>query len=215
MVYIHESLEYEKIEEDERDGNLQYMIVRVSKPVQVNIVVVYNPPNESHVGRFASYLKFLEEKKLLLKPPVVLLGDININRLDLTNTKYSETHVNAMQRALTELNLEQQVNRITRMQSKAVLDHIYTSQSLKISECDVMRINESDHDIVYCVLFGTEFELDIKRRQDSYEKSLKGDDTKKKTDKEVRKLLHDAQRWAELFKRHAKEIDELRAELEA
>lgn len=113
------------------------------------------------------------------------------------------------------MNLEQQVNRITRMQSKAILDHIYTSQSLKISECDVMRINESDHDIVYCVLFGTEFELDIKRRQDSYEKSLKGSDTKKKTDKDVSKLLHDAQRWAELFKKHAREIDELRAELEA
>ena len=78
MVYIHESLQYEKIEEDERDGNLQYMIVRVSKPVQVNIVVVYNPPNESHVGRFASYLKFLAEKKLPLKHPVVLLGDKSI-----------------------------------------------------------------------------------------------------------------------------------------
>ena len=84
-----------------------------------------------------------------------------------------------------------------------------------ISECDVMRINASDHDIVYCVLIGTEFELDIKKRHDSYEKSLKGSDTKKNTDKDVSKLLYVAQRWAKLNKRHAREIDELRAELKA
>ena len=215
MVYIHKGLKYEKIEGGEKDGNLQYMIVRVSKPVQVDIVVVYNPPNGSHVERFASYLNFAIEK-LHSEHPVVLLGDINIDQLDLKNNKkYPQKHVAAIERALTHLNLEQQVNhRITRMQSKAILDHIYMSPDL-ISECDVMRIHASDHDIVYCVLIGTEFELDIKKRQDFYEKSLKGSDTKKKTDRDVRKLLYVAQRWAELTKRHAREIDELSAELKA
>ena len=217
MVYIHENFEYVKIKEEERDGNLQYMIVRVSKPVQVDIVVVYNPPNVSYAGRFTSYLNFFTEIKKYFRYPVVVLGDINIDRNDLG--KYPKIHVDKMEKTLADLKLAQQVKRITRLKpgsySGAILDHIYTSQNLKISECDVMRINESDHDIVYCVLFGTVLKSDIENRCGNYEKSLKRFEAKKKTEQEVRQLLYEAKRWAQLTKKHAREVDVLRAELEA
>ena len=217
MVYIHQGLKYVNIAANELKGNLQYIILRVSKPVKDDIVVIYNPPNDSHVARFTSYLDILAANRNVLRYPVVVLGDINIDQLNLT--KYPKTHVDAMKNALKRLNMEQQFNRITRLRpadwSGAILDHIYTTNLILIRECDVMRINVSDHDIVYCVLSGTEMKPDIKQRHDSYEKSLEQFASKKNSDIEVRILFYQAREWAGLAKEYARKVDELRSRLKA
>ena len=156
IVYIHDSLQYTRITAAEGGSNIQIMVLRVTRPFLVDVVIIYNPPtsDSSHVIDFTLVLAsiFAFRHRPAVPVPIVLLGDININLFD--REKYTNISINQMDSALQRVQIEQIVTRITRLDSDALLDHIYidTTSLLRIIECDVIRHTKSDHDIIFCVV---------------------------------------------------------------
>ena len=159
LVYIHNSLQYTRMTVAEGGRYIQFMVLQVTAPVLVDVVIIYNPPikDNSHVKDFtlvlASIFAFRPRPAAPAVPvPIVLLGDININLFD--REKYTNISINQMDSVLQRVQIEQIVNRITRLESHALLDHIYidTTSRHRIIECDVIRHALSDHDIIFCVV---------------------------------------------------------------
>ena len=154
IVYIHDSLQYTRITAAEGGSNIQFMVLRVTRPFLVDVVIVYNPPtsDSSHVKDFTLLISSMCAFRNCPDVPIVLLGDININLFGREH--YTNISINQMDFVLQRVQIAQIVNRITRLESHALLDHIYINNTSRrrIIEYDVIRHTLSDHDIIFCVV---------------------------------------------------------------
>ena len=130
-----------------------------SKPILLGIL--YRPPDKSDFVKHINNV--FTETGVLDKQECYLLGDLNINLiLDEKEIFSNKSYISNSQNLppLTKgyldfcfsFSLEQLISIPTRVTSKTatLIDHVLTNSSQKVSQCGVIELGISDHDLVYC-----------------------------------------------------------------
>ena len=129
-----------------------------SKPIQLGIL--YWPSDKSD---FVKHNNVFTETGVLDKQECYLLGDLNINLILDEKEIFSNKRFRSNSQNLSPLtkgyldfsfsfSLEQLISIPTRVTSKTatLIDHALTDSTQKVSQCSVIELGISDHDLVYC-----------------------------------------------------------------
>ena len=130
-----------------------------TKPILVSIL--YRPPNQQ---KFLEMLSSGLEKLELEKQEAYMLGDFNINLMQDGAYAFNKkciiqgktTLQNPLLKPLFELcnlfGLTQLIRDVTHVtcHSSTLIDHIFTNSERLISQCGVLNIGLSDHQMIFC-----------------------------------------------------------------
>src|SRR5207237_10732780 len=110
------------------------------------LITIYRPPQSTDIPAFLTSLELLIIKLQTSKLDVVITGDLNINLLLKTQMVYQLTNL------MRCYGLQQQIKAATREgDSSTLIDHIYTPINSKFIISEVLKINISDHHLLYTV----------------------------------------------------------------
>ena len=148
LCYIHKSINYDKgsITKSEGANNTQLLAIHLTYPVDLDLVIIYNPP----MSRHEKQLEMLLTSLLWGRDPsrhILIIGDVNVNYFEPTSRSFFST--------IETLNLQQLIDFYTRIEvvrRSSCVDHIYIQQKSMpyIIESGVVNFLQSDHDVIYC-----------------------------------------------------------------
>ena len=122
------------------------LLLPKSKPILIGII--YRPPDSS--GFLEKLNAAISKTENFDSQEVFILGDLNI---DLTNSKQSNSNGIKCYKEFCSLHglvqLIQEPTRITE-KSQTLLDHIISNSGKKVSQCGVLNLGVSDHQMIYC-----------------------------------------------------------------
>ena len=147
VCYLHKDVKYDRqTMSSQGANNTQFLAIHLTTPVDMDLVVVYNPPKLGVVNQMVFFLQSLLWRRDVNRP-IIFIGDMNVDFFDMKRFPSEK---------IAELSLVQLISSYTRItkKTKSCLDHIYIKQtsSLLIKESGVLRSTLSDHDIIYCTL---------------------------------------------------------------
>ena len=129
-------------------GNIECQWIELCYEHQRNIIIgnVYRPPN-GDVDEFIEHLENCIGKIDTGKKDIFICGDVNIDMLDKKNSSTLK-----LVEFLSQVGLSNYIKNPTRYSKhkNSCIDHIY-SNSNSISDCGVLDVNISDHELVYIV----------------------------------------------------------------
>ena len=130
-----------------------------SKPILLSIL--YRPPNKSDFVKHINNV--FTETGALDRQECYLPGDLNINLILDEKEYFSKKSYRPNGQNLPPLtngyldfcflfSLEQLISIPTRVTSRTatLIDHVLTNSSQKVSQCGVIELGISDHDLVHC-----------------------------------------------------------------
>ena len=120
--------------------NLEIVVVRISKPMQMIVISVYRPPS-TPIDVFINGM--LEIIAQFQNVPICVVGDLNE---DVSIT--SSTHCCTIFRLQ---GLKQMIKKPTH-DSGTIIDHVYVSHTPITIQKDVTDCYYSDHDFILCVI---------------------------------------------------------------
>ena len=148
VCYLHKDVQYDRQTVTKKPGknNTQYIAIHLISPVDLDLVVVYNPPKLGVVNQMVFLLQSLLWRRDVTRP-IMFIGDMNVDFFDMKHFPSEK---------IAELGLVQLISSYTRItkKTKSCLDHIYINQAFRphIQESGVLHSELSDHDIIYCTL---------------------------------------------------------------
>ena len=146
VVYMHNDIFYQLKACEEVHTHIQYVIISIFKPTIIDLVVLYSPPEKENKKLLGQLLQFLSSSNHS-NHPLVIIGDTNV---DYCGAEFQSNST-----------MEQKVKRYTRVvrnkkgeMKGTLIDHIYISKLhlSRMIECDVVRCDVSDHDLIYCTI---------------------------------------------------------------
>ena len=114
----------------------------------ITVGIFYRPPNQN---TFLDIIQNDFHKLNTTKNEVYILGDLNIN-LSTNNKQPSSPLLKQYKDFLCTYGLKQLVKSPTRITctSSSIIDHVITNSNEKVSECGVIDIGISDHEMIFC-----------------------------------------------------------------
>ena len=114
----------------------------------ITVGIFYRPPNQN---TFLDIIQNDFHKLNTTKNEVYILGDLNIN-LSTNNKQPSSPLLKQYKDFLCTYGLKQLVKSPTRItcSSSSIIDHVITNSNEKVSECGVIDIGISDHEMIFC-----------------------------------------------------------------
>ena len=152
LCYIHKDVNYDEgsITKSEGANNTQLLAIHLTYPVDLDLVIIYNPP----LSRHEKQLEMLLTSLLWKRDPsrhILIIGDVNVNFFEPQKPERFFSTIET-------LKLQQLIDFYTRIEvfrRSSCVDHIYVQRkSLPyIREGGVVRFLHSDHDVIYCTWF--------------------------------------------------------------
>lgn len=146
--YLKAPYKFKKYYSSSSENVLEQLWLMVQfKNRKVALGVIYRPPN-AHVEMCLNELSTIIEQIYLEANSVILLGDININLLDLNSTDSNKFNI-----LLTNFDLCQVIKDPTRITNttESLIDIICTSRDMTTKNCGTMDLlNITDHMMVHC-----------------------------------------------------------------
>ena len=149
--YIKENIKMKDRKDlDRLDSTIEHQWIELTgknKTTSTLIGILYQPSSKSQdkIQFLEKFETLLSEITILHHGPVIITGDFNIDLL--VNSPERTMYENI----LSSFNLTQHVTRPTR-KSKSLIDHIATTQNLKLIHSDIVYCDEiSDHDSPFCI----------------------------------------------------------------
>ena len=138
MLFFRNTLKYKRRPEYEI-SNLETIWVEIELPnaKPFSICSVYRPPSST-----SEWIDLFEEEVSIAQATsleVILMGDFNIDLISNTNNKWSH-----LIQTFDLLQLVQEPTRVTDT-SATLIDHVYSSNPVNISNCFVSKLAISDH----------------------------------------------------------------------
>ena len=130
------------------DGNMELQCIKLTprNQKQYTIFNLYRPPN----GNVSEFLSNLDDKLTdyigLENNEIFLMGDFNLNYLDVNSI-----NVNSLKSNMEVLGLSQIIDQPTRysaLNPPTLIDHLYTN-STTISNSGTFSLNISDHELIF------------------------------------------------------------------
>ncbi|MCG8066696.1 MAG: hypothetical protein JAY84_02445 [Candidatus Thiodiazotropha taylori] len=173
-LYIADHIKYtRRTDLETADIESIWLEVNLKNTSPILISSFYRPPNSS--VEWINNFSIQVEKATSLTDEIYFLGDFNINLLSNENQNRVFSH------SLEAFDLSQLVKEATRVtaHSATLIDHVYTSQPEKVSECFVPNLALSDHYPI-CFTRKTTKTQSTKRKHSSikYRSFTKFDDAK-------------------------------------
>ena len=132
------------------DGNTELQCIKLTlrNQKQYTIFNLYRPPNEN-VSEFLSNLDDkLTEYIGLKNNEIFVMGDFNLNYLDVNSI-----NVNSLKSNMEVVGLPQVIDQATRysaLNKPTLIDHLYT-KSTTISHSGTFSLNISDHELIFII----------------------------------------------------------------
>lgn len=151
VIYIHNAYKFHEIQHN--IGFPEFVEVKAIKIYPkfrkpLIIVSIYKPPyicNTTFLKSLDALCYHLNE----LDTPYILQGDLNINILDKT-----DQHAQNLLHMGHQYSLKQLITNPTRVTEKSatLIDHMFTTKSLSISQSGSFILTTSDHDAIYAIV---------------------------------------------------------------
>ena len=180
LCYIHKGVNYDKssVTKSEGANNTQLLAIHLTSPVDLDLVIIYNPPK----SRCEKQLEMLLTSLLWRRDPsrhILIIGDVKV--------KYFKPKLKRCFSAIEDLKLKQLIDFYTRKEEdkRSCLDHIYVKKSSlrNILEHGVVHFTLSDHDVIYCTWFAPT--LVKSERAKAYQAVLNHSSTKRDLDHQM------------------------------
>ena len=155
--YIRNDLSYNTVFPCEIESIFFEILLPNSKPVIVG--TIYHPP---HQNNFLELLNSNMNKINSVDNEIYILGDFNINlflndsyvleKNNILNSKSIPNDVKSYHEFCTFFGLKQLIKVPTRTttSSSTIIDHILASYPERVTQCGVIDISLSDHQLIYC-----------------------------------------------------------------
>ena len=145
IIYVNSRLNY-KVLEEFHNYNLELACIEVdlNKQKPFLLLSLYRPP-DSGIGVFDDIENVLQSVETRFCD-YILIGDMNCDLLHKTPSNYTKR----LRSIADEYCLTQCVTKATRItkRSKTLIDHVFTSTAENVSDCTVIPISLSDHEMV-------------------------------------------------------------------
>ena len=159
--YVKKSLAYNYRDNFCKNTESIFIDIFLPKTKPILIGILYRPPDKN------DFVKSLEETftncNILDKQECYLLGDFNINILqngeNVFEKKLSNSKLNSISFIVTEyldfafsFSLKQLISTTTRTteNTATLIDHVLTNSPHKTIKSGVVKVNLSDHELIYC-----------------------------------------------------------------
>ena len=154
--YIRNDLSYNTVFPCEIESIFFEILLPNSKPVIVG--TIYHPP---HQNNFLELLNSNMNKINSVDNEIYILGDFSINlflndpyileKKNILNSKSIPSDVKSYHEFCTFFRLKQlKVPTRTTISSSTIIDHILASYPERVTQCGVIDISLSDHQLIYC-----------------------------------------------------------------
>ena len=139
LCYIHKGVNYHKssVTKSEGANNTQLLAIHLTYPVDLDLVIIYNPP----LSRHEKQLEMLLTSLLWKRDPsrhILIIGDVNVNFFEPQKPERFFSTIET-------LKLQQLIDFYTRIEvfrRSSCVDHIYIQQkSLPLSERVVLYVS--------------------------------------------------------------------------